>query len=86
MLDLSANNFSEKIPSNLYMIPGLVYFNVSGNNLDGEIPPALGSRFNNASSFAGNEKLCGKPLDRKCEEMSKNKRSNTTTTNDNQQF
>ncbi|XLR07892.1 hypothetical protein HN51_062863 [Arachis hypogaea] len=61
MLDLSANNFSEKISSNLSMIPGLVYFNASGNNLDSEIPPALGSRFNNASSFA--EKEQGRKLE-----------------------
>ncbi|KAL1289784.1 hypothetical protein AAHE18_20G083500 [Arachis hypogaea] len=74
--DLSANNFSGEIPSNLSMIPGLVYFNDSGNNLDSEIPDALGSKFNNASSFAGNEKLCGKTLDRKCEEMTKKKHSN----------
>ncbi|KHN41912.1 Putative LRR receptor-like serine/threonine-protein kinase [Glycine soja] len=69
MLDLSANNLSGVIPSNLSMISGLVYFNVSGNNLDGEIPPTLGSWFSNPSVFANNQGLCGKPLDKKCEDI-----------------
>ncbi|KAM4117487.1 hypothetical protein ACB094_02G128600 [Castanea mollissima] len=66
MLDLSSNNLSGTIPANLTMLSGLVNFNVSNNNLQGEIPLVLGSRFNNPSAFAGNQGLCGKPLDRNC--------------------
>lgn len=69
MLDLSANNLSGEISSNISMIPNLVSFNVSGNDLEGEIPPTLGARFNNPSAFWDNQNLCGKPLDRKCENV-----------------
>ncbi|KAA8547461.1 hypothetical protein F0562_003675 [Nyssa sinensis] len=73
-LDLSANNLSGVIPANLTLISSLVNFNVSQNNLEGEIPVVLGSRFNNPLDFAGNPNLCGKPLDRKCKEISSGSR------------
>ncbi|KAJ0096394.1 hypothetical protein Patl1_29057 [Pistacia atlantica] len=75
VLDLSSNNLSGEIPANLTGISGLVYFNISSNNLDGEIPVLLGSRFNDPSAFANNQDLCGKPLGRKCENITdKNRR------------
>ncbi|KAJ6915869.1 LOW QUALITY PROTEIN: LRR receptor-like serine/threonine-protein kinase [Populus alba x Populus x berolinensis] len=55
-----------QIPVNVAQISGLVYLNVSRNNLEGGIPALLGSRFNNPSAFADNPRLCGKPLPRNC--------------------
>ncbi|PRQ20297.1 putative protein kinase RLK-Pelle-LRR-VII-3 family [Rosa chinensis] len=74
-LDLSNNNLSGQIPGDLASIPGLVNFNVSMNNLDGEIPVTLGSRFNNASDFSGNQNLCGPPLEKKCKDLDKQDRN-----------
>ncbi|KAF8406510.1 hypothetical protein HHK36_008599 [Tetracentron sinense] len=70
-LDLSTNRLSGVIPANLTHISELRYFNVSRNNLEGEIPEMLGSRFNDPSVFAMNRNLCGKPLERKCENTTK---------------
>lgn len=67
-LDISSNNLTGDIPANLALISSLANLNVSNNNLEGEIPVAVGSRFNNSSVFRGNQALCGKPLDKKCEE------------------
>ncbi|KAK6125626.1 hypothetical protein DH2020_040634 [Rehmannia glutinosa] len=61
-------SFDRTIPANLSLISSLVNLNVSNNNLEGEIPVTVSSRFNNQSSFSGNQGLCGKPLDKKCEE------------------
>ncbi|TMW82088.1 hypothetical protein EJD97_006863 [Solanum chilense] len=67
VLDLSTNNFTGEIPANLTMLSSLVSFNVSNNNLGGQIPEMLGSRFNNSLDYAGNQGLCGEPLERRCE-------------------
>ncbi|KAL3345972.1 hypothetical protein AABB24_024762 [Solanum stoloniferum] len=67
VLDLSTNNFTGEIPANLTMLSSLVSFNVSNNNLGGQIPEMLGSRFNNSLNYAGNQGLCGEPLERRCE-------------------
>jgi hypothetical protein len=52
----------------------LRYLNLSRNNLEGEIPRLLGSRFNDPSVFAMNRELCGKPLDRECANVRNRKR------------
>ncbi|KAL0332717.1 UNVERIFIED_CONTAM: putative LRR receptor-like serine/threonine-protein kinase [Sesamum calycinum] len=75
-LSLDSNHLTGKIPATLSSISSLVSLNVSDNNLEGEIPIVLGSRFNNQSSFIGNQGLCGKPLDRKCEEIGNENRRN----------
>ncbi|KAK6150707.1 hypothetical protein DH2020_015639 [Rehmannia glutinosa] len=67
-LSLDSNHLTGTIPANLSLISSLVNLNVSNNNLEGEIPVTVSSRFNNQSSFSGNQGLCGKPLDKKCEE------------------
>lgn len=47
---------------------------MSSNDLEGEIPEMLGSRFNDPSAFAMNRKLCGKPLKRECANVRRRKR------------
>lgn len=65
-LQLEANSFTGSINSVNSLPPSspILEFNVSNNDLTGEIPAWL-SRFP-ASSFAGNKNLCGKPLGREC--------------------
>lgn len=60
-LFLENNGFSGALPS---ISAPLVNFNVSNNNLNGSIPQTL-SKFD-ASAFAGNVDLCGKPLNNQC--------------------
>lgn len=60
-LFLENNGFSGELPS---IIAPLLNFNVSYNNLNGSIPQTL-SKFD-ASAFAGNVDLCGKPLNNQC--------------------
>lgn len=60
-LFLENNGFSGGLPS---IIAPLLNFNVSYNNLNGSIPQTL-SKFD-ASAFAGNVDLCGKPLNNQC--------------------
>uniref|UniRef100_A0A0D9VCT1 Protein kinase domain-containing protein n=1 Tax=Leersia perrieri TaxID=77586 RepID=A0A0D9VCT1_9ORYZ len=62
-LSLANNRFDGSLPD--FSQPELRFVDVSGNNLSGPIPDGL-SRFN-ASMFAGNEFLCGKPLDVACD-------------------
>lgn len=67
-LHLDDNGFSGTIP--LIDQPKLKSFNVSNNALFGEIPTSL-KRFGK-SSFAGNEGLCGDPMDKKCNPNNRN--------------
>ncbi|KAL6185879.1 hypothetical protein ACLB2K_042001 [Fragaria x ananassa] len=62
-LDLSRNQISGSIPPSLLKIYGLGYLNLSYNNLFGKI--LIGTQLQNygASSFLGNPKLCGIPLE-----------------------
>ncbi|KAL6193870.1 hypothetical protein ACLB2K_034954 [Fragaria x ananassa] len=62
-LDLSRNQISGSIPPSLLKIYVLGYLNLSYNNLFGKIP--IGTQLQNygASSFLGNPKLCGIPLE-----------------------
>lgn len=61
-LNLQNNSFSGPIPA--ITTPYLESFNVANNELDGTIPSSL-ARFS-ATSFTGNEGLCGKPLENAC--------------------
>ncbi|XP_065849559.1 probable LRR receptor-like serine/threonine-protein kinase At4g31250 [Euphorbia lathyris] len=56
-LGFEYNKFDGKIPD---FSQDIVYFNVINNHLTGRIPPSLANI--NASFFAGNDGLCGKPL------------------------
>ncbi|KAK9989804.1 hypothetical protein SO802_030043 [Lithocarpus litseifolius] len=60
-LDLSDNNFSAEIPKSLMKLKCLKYFNVSFNRLQGEIPFGGAIAQFSASSFMGNQALCGPP-------------------------
>ncbi|XP_026415826.1 receptor-like protein 36 [Papaver somniferum] len=68
-LDLSSNRLSGRIPQNLTSIDPLGFLNLSHNNLSGRIP--RGSHFDTLSldgfAFAGNELLCGFPLENVCD-------------------
>jgi len=65
-LDLSNNSFSGEIPRTIADLPYLNTLNLQSNSLSGPIPGSL-RRFP-AQDFAGNDGLCGAPLDRKCKE------------------
>ncbi|KAF2311998.1 hypothetical protein GH714_027716 [Hevea brasiliensis] len=62
VLDLSYNNFRGSIPKSLSTASYIGHLDLSHNHLCGKIP--LGSPFDHleASSFAYNDCLCGKPL------------------------
>ncbi|XP_074284119.1 receptor-like protein EIX2 [Silene latifolia] len=62
LLDLSNNNLTGEIPISLAKVTTLDVMNVSNNNLFGEIPVSTQLQSFNASSYAGNEGLCGAPL------------------------
>lgn len=67
-LDLSYNELSGVIPSSLSNMTMLSKLNMSYNNLSGRIPTGnqLQSLIDPASSYIGNDYLCGPPLSRNC--------------------
>jgi len=64
-LHLEGNEFSGQLPS---LKQDIKSFDVSNNKLEGPIPESL-ARFGPVS-FAGNEGLCGKPLEKQCDSSS----------------
>ncbi|GMN19950.1 hypothetical protein TIFTF001_049969, partial [Ficus carica] len=65
-LDLFRNQLSGNIPESLATICYLDYLDLSNNNLSGRIPIGTQLQSFNASWFAGNHELCGKPLTTFC--------------------
>ncbi|XP_027922462.1 receptor-like protein EIX2 [Vigna unguiculata] len=65
-LDLSRNNLSGSIPSTLSNIDRLGVLNLSNNNLSGRIPWGRQLQTFDASSFEGNNDLCGEQLNKSC--------------------
>ncbi|KAF7039083.1 hypothetical protein CFC21_049144 [Triticum aestivum] len=61
ILNLQHNQFSGQIPPQFNLLTRLTAFNVAENLLSGPIPSLL-QNFS-ASNFAGNQGLCGSPLD-----------------------
>ncbi|XP_047965251.1 receptor-like protein EIX2 [Salvia hispanica] len=61
-LDLSHHHFSGKIPTSLAEIHTLGVLDLSNNNLCGKISTSTQLQSFNASSYAGNDGLCGNPL------------------------
>ncbi|KQK06249.1 probably inactive leucine-rich repeat receptor-like protein kinase At5g48380 [Brachypodium distachyon] len=70
LLNLQHNQFSGTIPPQFDLLSRLATFNVADNRLSGFIPSSL--RKFPASNFAGNQGLCGDPLD-ECQASSKSK-------------
>ncbi|XP_052209924.1 LRR receptor-like serine/threonine-protein kinase FEI 2 isoform X2 [Diospyros lotus] len=68
-LDLSSNSLSGAIPQSLGKLYKLVMLNVSSNFLLGPIP-SDGVLVNfNESSFLGNRRLCGKQVNKRCDDV-----------------
>ncbi|KAL8029408.1 hypothetical protein ABFX02_14G223700 [Erythranthe guttata] len=65
-LDLSRNSLSGEMPNSFGGMSSLNYLNVSYNHLIGRIPESTQIRGFNASSFIGNDDLCGPPLTSNC--------------------
>ncbi|XP_047949625.1 receptor-like protein EIX2 [Salvia hispanica] len=61
-LDLSHNRLSGNIPASLAEIHTLGVLDLSNNKLSGKIPTGTQLQSFNASSYAGNDGLCGNPL------------------------
>ncbi|XP_042005953.1 receptor-like protein EIX2 [Salvia splendens] len=61
-LDLSHNQLSGEIPTSLAEIHTLGVLDLSNNNLLGKIPTSTQLQSFNASTYAGNDGLCGDPL------------------------
>ncbi|WVZ62394.1 hypothetical protein U9M48_012150 [Paspalum notatum var. saurae] len=65
-LDLSSNEISGQIPGDMRGMLSLIEVNLSNNRLSGAIPDFGPFQKSAASSFSGNAKLCGDPLDVEC--------------------
>ncbi|KAL7126941.1 hypothetical protein ABFS83_14G220400 [Erythranthe nasuta] len=65
-LDLSRNSLSGEMPDSFRVMSFLNYLNVSYNHLRGRIPESTQFMGFNASSFIGNDDLCGPPLTSNC--------------------
>ncbi|KAI3850932.1 hypothetical protein MKX03_007355 [Papaver bracteatum] len=65
-LDLSSNKLSGEIPCELAGLSFLAVLNLSFNRLVGRIPPGNQFQTFQASSFEGNDGLCGSPLLKYC--------------------
>ncbi|RCV10040.1 hypothetical protein SETIT_2G079600v2 [Setaria italica] len=65
-LDLSSNEISGQIPGDMRGMLSLIEVNLSNNRLSGAIPAFGPFQKSAASSFSGNAKLCGDPLDVDC--------------------
>ncbi|KAF8690409.1 hypothetical protein HU200_040760 [Digitaria exilis] len=70
-LDLSSNEISGQIPGDMRGMLSLIEVNLSNNRLSGAIPTFGPFQKSAASSFSGNAKLCGDPLDEKEAEVKK---------------
>lgn len=66
-LDLSSNNLFGPIPESLSTLSFLGYLNLSNNRFSGMIPYTGHMTTFEASSFAGNPSLCGRPLIVRCQ-------------------
>ncbi|EOA25493.1 hypothetical protein CARUB_v10018834mg [Capsella rubella] len=68
-LHMQGNQFSGEIPPLTEGNKILKSLDLSNNNLEGEIPKSIAERKNLQMKFEGNQKLCGPPLNTKCEEQ-----------------
>jgi hypothetical protein len=74
---LNDNQLTGEIPPQIALAPRLTHFSVADNALSGVIPSTFdGEDVFNASSFLGNEYLCGAPLTGPCKAKPEQKNSN----------
>lgn len=66
ILDLSNNELSGEIPEELIGLVSLAFLNLSNNDLEGSLPHGRLRDSFNATSFGGNDKLCGYPTNQTC--------------------
>ncbi|GAU42681.1 hypothetical protein TSUD_131090 [Trifolium subterraneum] len=77
-LDLSNNKLCGEIPQSMSLLNFLEYLNISYNNFNGKIPTGTQLQSFNASSYIGNPKLCGAPLEN-CNIKEQNPKTPTTS-------
>ncbi|XP_019464530.1 PREDICTED: receptor protein kinase-like protein ZAR1 [Lupinus angustifolius] len=65
-LNLSFNHLSGKIPKSLGKLPSTVSFDLSNNNLTGQIPETGSFSNQGPTAFLNNPSLCGIPLRKPC--------------------
>ncbi|XP_048441578.1 receptor-like protein 2 [Pyrus x bretschneideri] len=83
VLNLTTNHLSEKNPWSMASLNFLREFNVSYNNIEGQIPKGTQLQSFNTSAFDGNPKLCGAPLPNECKEIdADNKNDNQDANNE----
>ncbi|KAL3830199.1 hypothetical protein ACJIZ3_019001 [Penstemon smallii] len=68
-LDFSSNNLSGEIPKQIASLAFLSVLNLSYNHLVGRIPRGTQMQTFPESSFHGNERLCGFPLNKTCSDV-----------------
>ena len=81
-LDLSNNKFFGEIPQSMALLNFLEVLNLSCNNFDGKIPIGTQIQTFDASSFIGNLKLCGAPLNNCTTEEEDPKNATPSTENE----
>jgi hypothetical protein len=80
-LDLSNNKLYGEIPQSMALLNFLGYLNLSCNNFHGKIPIGTQLQSFDASSFIGNPKLCGAPLNN-CTTEEENPKNATSPENE----